>query len=386
LENQKLFKSNSRYLIKTPTGFETFSGIQKKKVDSLYEFTFGDDSTIRCSGKHAFLTEIGFLYAEKISLTNTISGKIIKNITLELGEFDVYDPVGVKDHNSYYAGGVINHNTEFLGSSRTLINGKKLAIIPFATPIFISDEKNFKTFEASDPLKMYCIVVDTARGNNGDYSAFIVVDITQIPYKIVATFRDNTIDPMVYPSVIRQTAVEYNNAMVLVETNDIGAQVSSILLHDLEYENVLRTIPRGRAGVTISDGGQGEMVGLRTTLPIKKVGCLNLKTIVEKDRLIINDYNIVEELSRFVQKGASYEAEQGHDDLVMCCVLFAWMTAQVYFENLTNLDLRRNLLNEMADKIDEHMLPFCFKADLPEPDYTSMTEVAGDFFDEWMKN
>lgn len=276
--------------------------------------------------------------------------------------------------------------TEFLGSSRTLINGQKLAKMKLLNPIYFSREKNLKIFENPDPLKLYAIIVDTSRGTNGDFSAFIVVDISVIPYNIVATFKDNTIDPMIYPSVIRQVAMDYNEAAVLIESNDIGGQVVSILVHDLEYERVLRSVSRGRNGLTVSDGGEpSSQLGVRTTAPVKKIGCLNLKTLVEKDRLILNDHAIIEELSRFVQKGSSYEAEPGsHDDLAMCCVLFAWLTAQDYFKNITDLDTRRHLLDEQQKRIEENVLPFGFIHEGIPEDYSQIQTIPFDEFDRWL--
>jgi len=206
---------------------------------------------------------------------------------------------------------------------------------------------------------LYAITVDTSRGVDGDYSAFIVFDVTELPYKIVAVYRNNEIPAQLYPTFVKQAAEYYNNAVVLVESNDVGAQVADILHDDLEYENVLFTSSSKQNGQYITMGfSTGSVKGVRTTTTVKRVGCSTLKTLIEHDRLEVNDFELIEELSRFSQKGNSYEAEEGHDDLVMCCVLFAWMTTQQYFKEHSNNDIRQNLYNEQQNFIEEELTPF----------------------------
>jgi hypothetical protein len=202
--------------------------------------------------------------------------------------------------------------------------------------------------------------------DNIDYSAFVVFDVTQIPYNIVCKFRDNEISPLVYPNIIFQVAQHYNNAYVLVETNDIGQQVADILHADLEYDGVLVTQSRGRAG-QILGGGFGKVksqFGVRTSKQVKRIGCANFKSLVENNKLMINDYDLLFELARFIENRASYEAEEGfHDDLVMCCVLFGWLTNQVYFKDLTDTDARNALLAESRSLLDDEFTPFGFMDD-----------------------
>ena len=146
------------------------------------------------------------------------------------------------------------------------------------------------------------MTVDVSRGIGGDYSAFIVYDITTVPYKIVAKYRNNEIKPMLFPSVINDVARGYNNAWVLCEVNDIGDQVASILNFDLEYPNVLMCAMRGRAGQIVGQGFSGNktQLGVKMSVTVKKVGCANLKQIVEDDKLIFNDYDIINELTTFI--------------------------------------------------------------------------------------
>jgi hypothetical protein len=213
-------------------------------------------------------------------------------------------------------------------------------------------------FSQPVPGRQYVTVVDTARGVQGDYSAFVVFDVSELPYKVVAAYRNNMVSPLLYPNVVYQLSKHYNNAYILVETNDIGEQIASILQGDLEYENLLTTVNNGRSGQVVSPGyGQQTRLGVRTTKAVKRMGCMGLKTLVESDKLSINDERILYELFRFVNIGESYEAEEGHDDLVMCCVLFAWAINQQYVKELTSVDLRQKLEQENEEALDESMLP-----------------------------
>ena len=144
------------------------------------------------------------------------------------------------------------------------------------------------------PNHQYLITVDVARGLGNDYSAFIVFDITNIPYKAVAKYRNNEIKPMLFPSIIYDIATSYNNAFILCEVNDIGDQVASIINYDLEYENLLMCSMRGRAGQIVGQGFSGKktQLGVKMSKTVKKVGSLNLKTMIESDKLLFSDYDI----------------------------------------------------------------------------------------------
>lgn len=254
---------------------------------------------------------------------------------------------------------------EFLGSSNTLIDGKVLQRLTYIKPIHSSNNVDIY----HNPIKdhKYLITVDTSRGVEIDYSAFVVFDITTIPYNIVAKFKANDIPPLVYPSVIAQLGYLYNEAMILVETNDIGQQVVDILQQDLEYPAVLVTQTKGRAGQKLSAGFGGKskpQFGVRTTKQVKRIGCGNFKSLVENDKLVINDYDLLYEMARFIENKASYEAEEGeHDDLVMCCVLFGWLANQPYFKDLSETDARNSLVEGSGSMIEEDLLPFGFHDD-----------------------
>lgn len=356
-----MFKINNRYLIKTPLGYERFLGIQKKKMDSLYTFTFIDNTFIKCSGGHAFLTDEGFKQAKEIILKNTISGKTIVNIESEFGNFEVFDPVGIEDHSSYFSNDVISHNTQFLGSMNTLIDAKKLRILSSTWRPPMIEVNDVAKYYEPEPNHAYLIVVDTSRGVGIDYHAFVVFDITEIPYKTVCVFHNNELSGLLYPNIIFSIAKHYNEAYVLIETNDNGQQIADILYNDLEYDNVLSTKMGGRSGQKLS-GGFGSMkstIGIRTSKQVKRIGCANLKSLVENDKLLIEDFGIIYELTRFVAVKSSYEADEGeHDDLVMCCVLFAWLANQDYFKEFSDTDVRNNLYGKFSKELSDDMLPF----------------------------
>jgi len=255
----------------------------------------------------------------------------------------------------------VEFECEFLGSVNTLISPAKLRNMIYDSPI----QKNAGLDIYENPIKdrNYIVTVDVARGMGNDYSAFIVFDVTQFPYKVVAKYRNNEIKPMLFPNVILDVAKGYNNAYLLVEVNDIGDQVASILQYDLEYENLLMASMRGRAGQVVGQGFSGKktQLGVRTTAAVKKLGCSNLKTMLEDDKLITCDYEIISELTTFSQKHNSFEAEEGcNDDLAMCLVLFAWLVAQDYFKEMTDNDIRKRIYEEQKNQIEQDMAPFGF--------------------------
>lgn len=251
----------------------------------------------------------------------------------------------------------------FLGSSNTLINANTLRNLAFVQPIFM--KHGFDQYEEINPDHEYVVTVDTARGVGGDYSAFVVVDISTIPYKVVAKYKDSKISPMMYPDLIFNVATNFNKAFVLVEINDIGEQIATTLFHELEYENMFVTSMKGRSGQKIGGGfGRNSQIGVRTTKQLKRIGCSTLKDLVEDQKLIIEDFDIIEELSNFISKRDSYEADEGHhDDLVMCLVLFGWLVRQEYFKDLTNVDIRQKFLDDKERIMEEEIMPFGFVND-----------------------
>jgi len=271
----------------------------------------------------------------------------------------------------------IEFECEFLGSVDTLIAPSKLKSLVYDTPI--TQNAGLDVFEQSKENHDYITTVDVARGVGNDYSAFVVVDITEFPHKIVAKYRDNQIKPMLFPNVIWEVAKNYNNAFILCEVNDIGDQVASILHYDLEYENLLMASMRGRAGQIVGQGFSGKktQLGVKMSKTVKKVGALNLKTMIESDKLLFKDYDILSELTTFISKSNSFEAEEGcNDDLAMCLVIYAWLVNQDYFKELTDQDVRKRLYEEQKNQIEQDMSPFGFIED--GLDETTFVDKEGD--------
>ncbi len=272
----------------------------------------------------------------------------------------------------------IEFECEFLGSVNTLISATKLRNLVYEEPL----KRNAGLDIFENPIKdhNYIITVDVARGLGNDYSAFIIFDTTEFPYKVVAKYRNNEIKPMLFPNIIFDVARAYNQAFLLIEVNDIGDQVASILNYDLEYDNLLMATMRGRNGQIVGQGFSGKktQLGVRMTSAVKKLGCSNLKTLLEDDKLLTCDYDIISELTTFAQKANSFEAEEGcNDDLAMCLVIFAWLVCQDYFKEMSDQDVRKRIYDEQKNQIEQDMAPFGFISDGFE-DIDSFVDEDGD--------
>ena len=276
--------------------------------------------------------------------------------------------------------------TEFIGSDQTLVDPNTLQALRWDKPLL--SKSGLTIYAVPSTNKMYACTVDVALGKGKDYSAFIVYDITKIPYEVVAVYRDNTITPLVFPNVIHSLVKQYNNAYTLVEIDGSGAQVGDILRHDLGYENLLMTWNAGRNGIQISSGfKRSAMMGLKMTRPVKNIGCMTVKNLIEQGKILLKDVNVITEFYSFAQKGQSWEATPGcHDDLAMCCVSFAWLVAQRYFAELTDVNLRENLLNDVEDETWDSLTPFGFIDDGLMDIPSEATHVAREGSDDWMDN
>ena len=263
----------------------------------------------------------------------------------------------------------IEFECEFLGSVDTLIAPSKLRAFVYEAPII--RKAGYDCYEQPIKGHDYVMTVDVARGVSEDYSAFVVVDITEFPHKVVGKYRNNEIKPMIFPNVIWEVAKNYNDAFIMCEVNDIGDQVASILNFDLEYDNLLMCSMRGRAGQVVGQGFSGKktQLGVKMSKTVKKIGSLNLKTLIEADKLIFKDYEIISELTTFIQKSNSFEAEEGcNDDLAMCLVIFAWLVQSDYFKELTDQDVRKRLYEEQKNQLEQDMAPFGFIVDGTDED------------------
>jgi hypothetical protein len=254
--------------------------------------------------------------------------------------------------------------TEFLGSSNTLISGYKLQQLRYMNPI--SEHDKMKIYE--HPIKegmsesktdhLYAVCVDVSEGKNLDSSAFSVIDISTTPYKQVATYSSSSISPILFPTVIVNAARVYNDAYILIEINN-NPQVADFIHQDLEYENLLKVFTGNKKPQQLSAGfARGIQMGLKMSPQVKSVGCSNLKTLIEGDKLIVNDFDTYSELTTFEQHKTSFAAAEGaNDDMAMTLVIFAWATTQQYFKEIVNHDLRKQIQLENMNQYDEDVLP-----------------------------
>lgn len=247
------------------------------------------------------------------------------------------------------------YDCDFIGSSNTLISSAKLHVLSARSPLYKTKE-GLCIYEEPRDNRVYVMTVDVSRGQGNDYSAIVMFDITEAPYKVVAKYRNNLVSPMLLPTIISAFGKKYKDAFALIEVNDIGGQVADILHYDLEYDNILMSTNKGRSGMVLNGGfGKGEaLFGVRTTVTVKKLGCSILKSLIEQDKLIVEDEDIIKELLSFVAKYNTFAADDGHtDDLVMCLVLFGWLTKQSYFKEITNIDIRKELFDGEIKKIED---------------------------------
>ena len=271
---------------------------------------------------------------------------------------------------------------EFLGSIDTLITPAKLRVMTYREPTQSNAGLDIHVRPEKDHT--YVLTADVSRGTANDYSAFCVFDVTEVPYKIVAKYRDNEVKPLLFPQKIYDVARAYNQAFVLIEVNDIGEQVANAMQFDLEYDNLVMASMRGRAGQVLGGGFSGgrAQLGVRTTKAVKKIGCSNLKQMVEDNKLIVEDYDCINELSTFIVKGSSFEADEGcNDDLVACMFIFSWMTDQSYFKELTDSDIRMTMMAEQQDALEQDMAPFGFIVDGLEDE--NIGEMVDEYGTRW---
>ncbi len=270
--------------------------------------------------------------------------------------------------------GDVKYNQEvlckFLGSALTLIRADIIEQMSFNNPIYQKD--GLDLYEMPEKGHNYVFVVDTAEGVGGDYSSFVIIDITEVPYKLVGKYRDNQIAPMLYPTVIYRNATDFNNAYVLIEVNR-SEQVAHILYHEYEYENIM-FVQRDTKGQRVSGGfaGAGKtQLGVTTDKRVKRIGCFNFKSLLEEKKLLVFDADVISEISTFIESKGSWAADEGyHDDLVMPLVLFGWLTTNPYFREITDVNLRKAVYEQRIKQIEEDMLPVGFIDDGQQEEVT----------------
>lgn len=367
---------NTEYTILTTYGFETFHGIRKTVSNNNLKFVFSDNTSIITTLNHRFVSSNNTIIASTVSIGDVLSNKVIIDIINDNTNMVMYDILETESH-SYIANGINNHNCEFLGSSGSLLNATALKELIAATQEPIARNDYLTQYEQPIKDHIYFLIADVSHGKGLDYSAFSVIDVTTIPYRQICVYRNNRITPADYASVIKHVGDLYNKAYVLVESNDLGSQVTYILRVEYDYENLLSTESAGRAGKKLSAGfGNSVEDGLRTTVSTKRLGCQVLKLLLEQHKLILWDKNTIKELQTFSKSGESYEAESGfHDDLVMGLVMFSYITQDAYFKDISNGDVVSQLRDLEEDEVTDDLVPFGIvtsAADFLEPRYVKL--------------
>lgn len=359
-----MYLENKKYKIKTPYGWETFSGVRKLSDKNIYNLILEDGNFLDCTDDHKVKTQLGFLELTKLQKGDYIKTKTgykkLLSITKLAQKEDVFDVVNAGTNNCYYTNDILSHNCEFLGSSHTLICATKLKQLLTTTVSPKSKDGSLDIYELPIPGHTYCIAVDVSEGQGRDYSSFSVIDVTEIPYVQIAKYRDNEITPFVFPTVIYQTAKKYNEAFILVEINTIGLQVADILHFELAYENLIKIELKGRQGQHHTPGFKKRIAfGLKHNKQTKAIGCANLKTLIESDKLKVYDMDTTLEFTTFISENQTYKAEEGaHDDLAMTLVNFGWLTGQKFFKESINSNIRQILQQEQLKIMDSDIVPF----------------------------
>lgn len=325
--------------IKTPYGYMPFLKIVNKGISPILRIETNTGKKLRCSTIHKLIDEQGNIVlakdvcvGEKLKTEDGIEP--VHRIINEDAE-EVFDFVNVGDNHVFYTNGILSHNCSFMGSSNTLLSGDTLQRLTFKTPIAYDYNERMRIYEHPVPGNYYVMAVDVAEGTGGDYSVVCVIDVTTMPYRQVAIYQHNLIQPIPFTQIVHDIGKRYNDAYAIVENNSIGKIVADSLFFDFEYESIFCT-------------GQmfdAQNLGVRTTKKVKALGCSNLKAMIEGNRLLITDFSTVSELSTFsATRTGSYAAEKGkHDDTVMPLVIFAYVTSLDYFQDITNIDFRSNI-------------------------------------------
>lgn len=238
-----------------------------------------------------------------------------------------------------------------LGHSGTLIAADKLISLTARDPLEHNPDMGLSFYERPCVDHKYIMIVDTGKGRGQDYSTFSVIDVSVRPFQQVCVFRSNMIPPLLFPDVIVQIGTLYNEALVIIESNDVGQVVCNGVYYDHEYENTFVESAVKRGGV-----------GLTMTKKTKRIGCRNLKDLIEAGRLEIHDAQTIVELACFAEKGSSYEATEGnHDDLVMTLVAFSWFASSEAFGDMVEeLDFKTMLYAERAKEMEDGLIPAGF--------------------------
>lgn len=334
--------------IKNSNGdFVNFSGVRKTSHDKYLEILLDDRNKIRCSFDHRFLRDVDYVLAKDLNVFDKLTDRIIIDITVKNEMIDLFDPVCVENTSAFiHDGNIVSHNCDFIGSSNTLISSE--ALLGMLSLIPLREHQDVKYYSYAKEGHVYVMTVDVSKGRGQDYSTFNVFNTSTIPFEQVATYRNNSISPLLFPDNIVRVAKAYNNALVIIENNDAGHIVCNAVYHEYEYENTF-----------VESAVKALGVGVTMTKRVKRIGCSNLKDLIENSKLKINDCETIAELSSFEAKGGSYEsAGNTHDDLVMNLVLFSWFVSTELFQDSSAVNLKDLLYADRIKAMEDDLMPF----------------------------
>jgi len=239
----------------------------------------------------------------------------------------------------------------FFGTGDTLIDAETLLKLRAKNPKRVNGD--CLIYEDAIKNHEYLMMVDVSKGRGQDYSTFNIIDISTVPFQQVAVYRNNRISPILFPDIIAKFATAYNNAYVIIESNDQGSLVCNGLYQDLEYENM-----------HVESATKNSGLGVEMTRKVKRIGCSGFKDILESNKLDIVDEQTIIEISTFESKGNSFEASNGnHDDLVMNLVMFGYFASSSFFNDMTDINIKDMLFKQRMDEIEADVLPFGFTDD-----------------------
>ena len=351
------FSNNSRIIAAATSG----SSIRGLSVNLLFldEFAFVDDAATFYTSTYPVISSGK---TSRVIITSTANGignifhKLYEGAVQETNEFKPFrvDWWDVPGRDEEWKRQTISNTSElqfqqefgntFFGTGNTLISADALMNMKAEPSVGVGDVNVYAEPKENHD---YIITVDVAKGRGQDYSTFNIIDISTNPFKQVACYRNNMISPILFPDIIHKWAKRYNEAYVIIESNDQGSVVANGLYYDIEYENmhVESMIKAGAIGMTMNR-------------KVKRIGCSNLKDLIEEKRLHIVDLNTISECSTFEARGNSFEASDGnHDDLVMNLVMFAWYVGTEAFVNQTDMTMKQMLYEEKMKAIEDEITP-----------------------------
>lgn len=338
--------STTSIQILTPSGYQPFDGIKRWKHENIVMVEFDNGSICRCALDHRFIVCGKEVYAKDLSIGSVIGKRIVKRKTIRNEPQWLYDPINVANGEIYcHDDGLISHNSFGRGTGNTLLTPNCLLGLRAITPIETKGNTNIYHRPKKDHTYILCS--DVSRGRGQDYSTINILDVTEVPFKQVATYRNNLISPILLPDVIYELAKLYNDAYCIIESNDQGSLVFRGLRYDYEYENVY-----------VSGVRSGTTLGFETTKKTKRIGCSNIKDLIEQGKLELYDAETIKEFTTFEARGSSYEASPGnHDDLVMSLVIFGYFASTNMFGYYSNENMRTMLADEKSRLLEES-IPF----------------------------